>query len=109
MAVTPQDHVIYFEPQVAIDRGRIGVMAFALAGGLVSVVLMRSAPGSLRFSSPITVTDQPFNPARVADPNGRLQLGDYQALAATPGAFHPLWNDARTGRLQLYTAVVSAS
>ncbi len=109
VAVTPQDEVIYFEPQVAIDRGRIGVMAFALAQGLVNVVLMRSAPDSLRFSSPITVTDRPFNPAPVADPNGRLQLGDYQALAVTPGAFHPLWNDARTGRLQLYTARVSVS
>jgi hypothetical protein len=37
----------------------------------------------------------------------RLQLGDCQALAATPGAFHPLWNDAH-GSLQLYTAAVSA-
>ena len=109
VAVTPPDQVIYFEPQVAIDRGRIGVMAFALTQGLVSVVMMQSAPDSLRFSSPIAVTDQPFNPVRVADPNGRLQLGDYQALATTPGAFHPLWNDARTGRLQLYTAVVLAS
>jgi hypothetical protein len=109
VAVTPPGQVIYFEPQVAIDRGRIGVMAFALAQGRVSVVMMQSAAGSLRFSSPIAVTDHPFNPVRVADPNGRLQLGDYQALATTPGAFHPLWNDARTGKLELYTAAVLAN
>lgn len=106
-AVTPQDQVIYFEPQVAIDdAGRIGVMAFAMAQGMVSVVLMHSELGSSRFGAPIAVTDHPFNAATVADPNGNLQLGDYQALATTPGGFHPLWNDARTGKLQLYTAAV---
>lgn len=108
-AVTPQDQVIYFEPQVAIDdAGRIGVMAFAMAQGMVSVVLMQSEPGSSRLGLPMAVTDQPFNAATVADPNGRLQLGEYQALATTPGAFHPVWNDPRTGKLQLYTTVVAA-
>jgi hypothetical protein len=108
-AVTPQDQVIYFEPQVAIDdTGRIGVMAFAISHGMVSVVLMQSKRGSSRFGAPIAITDQPFSAATVADPNGRLQLGDYQALATTPGAFHPIWNDARNGTLQLYTAAVPA-
>jgi hypothetical protein len=106
-AVTPPDNVIYFEPQVAIDdAGRIGVMAFAMAQGMVSVVLMQSEPGSSRLGAPIAVTDHPFNAAIGAHPSGTLQLGNYQALATTPGAFHPLWNDARTGKLQLYTASV---
>jgi hypothetical protein len=34
------------------------------------------------------------------------QLGDYQALATTPGAFHPLWNQPRTSQLQLFTTAV---
>jgi hypothetical protein len=67
---------------------------------------MQSEPGSSRLGAPIAVTDHPFNAAIGAHPSGTLQLGNYQALATTPGAFHPLWNDARTGKLQLYTASV---
>ena len=101
-ALRPHDQVIYFQPEVAIDdTGRIGVMAFAMNQSEVSVVLMISEPGPLRFASPITVTDQPFDPAKAS-----YELGDYQALATTPGAFHPLWNDTRTGELQLFTAAV---
>jgi hypothetical protein len=105
-AVTPQDQVIYFEPQVAIDAGgRIGVMAFAMAHGKVSVVLMLSEPGSLRFGPPIIITSHPFDPAK-SEFGRRWYIGSYQALATTPGAFHPLWNDTRTGRMQLFTAAV---
>jgi hypothetical protein len=101
--VTPQDRVIYFQPQVAIDdAGRIGVLAFALNRGMASTVLMISRADSLRFTPPVTVTDQPFNTARM-----NYQLGDYQALATTPGTFHPLWNDTRTGQLELFTAAVA--
>lgn len=100
--VTPQGQAVHFQPAVAIDdAGRIGVMAFAIKQRMVSVVLMISETGSLRFAPPITITDQPFNPAKV-----NYQLGDYQALAATSGAFHPLWNDPRTGQLELFTASV---
>ena len=108
-AVTPQDQVLYFEPWVAIDdAGRIGVMAFALANDRVSVVLMLSKPGSLRLGPPITITSHPFNPNK-SGPGGKdWFLGDYQALATTPGAFHPLWNDTRAGQLQLFTATVRA-
>jgi hypothetical protein len=79
-------------------------MAFAMAHGLISVVLMLSKPGSLRFGPPITITSQAFNPAKGQGPNWRI--GNYQALATTPGAFHPLWNDIRTGKLELFTAAV---
>jgi hypothetical protein len=106
-AVTPRDRVIYFQPEVAIDDvGRIGVMAFAMKHGMVSVVLMLSEPGSMRFGAPIPVTDQPFNPATVTDQSGTWWIGNYQALATTPGAFHPLWNDTRTGSLELFTAAI---
>jgi hypothetical protein len=101
-AVLPHGRVIYFQPDVAIDdAGRIGVMAFAMSQGKASVVLMISEPGSRRFAAPIVVTGQPFDPARA-----HYELGDYQALATTPGAFHPLWNDTRTGELELFTAAV---
>ena len=83
-------------------------MAFALANDRVSVVLMLSKPGSLRFAPPITITSHPFNPNK-SGPGGKdWFLGDYQALATTPGAFHPLWNDTRAGQLQLFTATVRA-
>jgi hypothetical protein len=108
-AVTPRDHVDYFEPQAAIDAaGRIGVMAFAMTRARVSVVLMLREPGSVRFCPPVTITDKPFDPANSGF-GKRWWIGDYQALATTPGAFHPLWNDTRTGRLQLYTAAVRVS
>jgi hypothetical protein len=105
-AVTPHDQLIYFQPQVAIDNaGRTGVMAYAMTpGGLISVVLMLSRPGSLRLGPPITVTSAPFNPAQSEGP--RWELGNYQALATTPGAFHPLWTDTHTGQLELFTAAV---
>jgi hypothetical protein len=108
-AVTPRDHVDYFEPQVAIDAaGRIGVMAFAMTRARVSVVLMLCEPGSVRFGPPVTITEKPFDPADSGF-GKRWWIGDYQALVTTPGAFHPLWNDTRTGRLQLYTATVRVS
>jgi hypothetical protein len=101
--VTGQEDVIYFQPQVAIDEaGRTGVMAFAMKQGMASVVLMISEPHSLRFGRPITITSQPFRPSRVS-----YELGDYQALAAAARSFHPLWNDTRTGELELFTAAVS--
>jgi hypothetical protein len=84
-ALRPHGNVLYFQPEVAIDdAGRIGVMAFAWSRGMVSVVLTISEPRSLRFGRPITVTKQPFDPSKV-----NYQLGDYQALASTPRAFHP--------------------
>jgi hypothetical protein len=105
-AVTPHDHVIYFEPQLAIDaNGRIGVMAFAIAHGKVSVVLMLSEPRSLRFGPPITITNHPFDPTR-SEFGRRWYIGSNQGLATTPGFFHPFWNDTRTGRMQLFTAAV---
>jgi hypothetical protein len=101
-AVTPQDEAIYFQPEVAIDNaGRIGVMAFAMNQGMVSVVLTISKPGSLNFGPPITVSDQPFDAAEMS-----YELGDYQALAATRGTFHMLWNQTRARQLELFAAAV---
>ena len=96
----------YFQPQLAAGPGgRIGLSAFALpvATGQVSVVLFISPPHSTRLGPPLTVTTRPFNPH-----TGTQQgwIVDCQGLTATPSAFHPLWNDTRTGRLQLFTAAI---
>ena len=96
----------YFQPQLAAGPGgRIGLSAFALpvATGQVSVVLFISPPHSTSLGPPLTVTTRPFNPH-----TGTQQgwIGDCQGLTATPSAFHPLWNDTRTGRLQLFTAAI---
>lgn len=102
-AVTPLDDIIYFQPEVAIDNaGRIGVMAFTMIAGSVSAVLTISNPGSLHFSAPFPVSDHPFDPAEM-----NYQLGDYQALATTPGAFHPIWSQTRSHQLQLFTSAVA--
>jgi hypothetical protein len=97
---------VYFQPQLAVGpSGRIALSAFALpvATGQVSVTLFISQPHSTRFGPPVTVTTRPFNPHA-----GTQQgwIGDYQGLTATPCAFHPLWNDTRTGRLQIFTASI---
>lgn len=97
---------VYFQPQLAADpAGRIALSAFALPlrTGRVSVELFISQPHSTRFGPPVTVTTRPFNPHA-----GTQQgwIGDYQGLTATPSAFHPLWNDTRTGRLQIFTASI---
>jgi len=96
----------YFQPQLAAGPGgRIALSAFALPvrTGQVSVELFISQPHSARFGPPVTVTTRPFNPHA-----GTQQgwIGDYQGLTATPRAFHPLWNDTRTGRLQIFTATI---
>jgi hypothetical protein len=104
--VMSTDEVFYFEPQLAIDdAGRIGLMAYAMHGGLLNVVLATSEPNSLRFGPAVTLTDRPFDPAVVANSRGRWWVGDYQALAATRAGFRALWSDTRTGRLELFTAV----
>jgi hypothetical protein len=53
-------------------------------------------------------TAQPVTPSPGFDPALSLSgwLGDYQGLAAGGGAFHPLWNDTRTGQMQLFTATL---
>ena len=104
-AITPQHQIVYFQPAVAIDdTGRIGVMAFAINHRMVNVTLTVSQPNSPRFAPPITLTNQPFDPTKV-----NYQLGDYQTLATSAGAFHALWNDTRTGQLELFTTTIRGS
>ena len=107
--VTPADGVTYFQPNLAVDAaGRVAVSAFALAHGLVDVVLLAAPPGDLRFGPPRRVTTTSFKPHSPTDPgkHGAWWIGDYQGIAASAGAFHLVWNDTRTGKLDLFAATV---
>jgi hypothetical protein len=108
VAATPHDEVIYFQPNLAVDdAGRVGISAFALAHGLVHQVLLLSAPHQLRFRAPLQVTTAPFDPHSPTVPkNGAWWIGDYQGITASAGAFHLMWNDTRTGKLDLFAATV---
>lgn len=79
-------------------RGRIAVTALAVTGSQVRPVQL--APGR----PPRPLTPHPFD-ATLA-PGG--YLGDHQALAAGQHAVHALWNDTRTGRLELFTTPLPA-
>jgi len=98
----------YFQPQLAVgDGGRVGLSVFELARGRVQVVMVTSTPAGASFGAPGTVTGSSFDPTLgLASGDGAAAqhwLGNYQGLAAAPGAFHPLWNDTRTGHLELFT------
>jgi hypothetical protein len=108
VAATPRDEVIYFQPNLAVDAaGRVAISAFALAHGLVSHVLLLSRPHQLRFRAPLQVTTAPFDPHSPTHPkDGVWWIGDYQGITASAGAFHLVWNDTRTGKLDLFAATV---
>jgi hypothetical protein len=111
VTATPDDGVIYFQPNVAVDAaGRVAISAFALANGRMDEVLLVSRAGELRFGPPLRVTTAPFNPF---DPTtasrgkyGIWWIGDWQGIASGAGAFHLVWNDTRTGKLDLFAATV---
>jgi hypothetical protein len=109
-AGTPQDSVTYFQPNLAVDRaGRVAISAFALANGRIDQVLLISRPRELHFYPPLKVTTAPFDP-HTATATGRKHgawwIGDYQGIAAVTDGFHLVWNDARTGKLELFAATV---
>jgi hypothetical protein len=110
VTATPHDDVIYFQPNLAVDAaGRVGISAFALAHGLVNQVLLLSAPHQLRFRAPLQVTTTAFDPYTGSLPvtkHGAWWIGDYQGITASAGGFHLVWNDTRTGKLDLFAATV---
>ena len=103
--------VTYFQPQLAVgDGGRVGLSVFELASGGVHVVMVTSTPDGASFGPPRTVIGSSFDPTLgLANSDGAAAqhwIGDYQGLVAAPGAFHPLWNDTRTGHLELFAATI---
>jgi hypothetical protein len=110
VTATPHDDVTYFQPNLAINEaGRVGISAFALAHGRVNQVLLLSKPHQLRFQAPLQVTTTPFDPHSPTESGGKhgaWWIGDYQGITASAGAFHLMWNDTRTGKLDLFAATV---
>lgn len=111
MKATPNDSVTYFQPNLAVDeQGRVGISAFALHAGKVDEVLLVSTPGQLRFGPPLRITTIAFDPRRgsigSSQKEGAWWIGDYQGITAGDGAFHLVWNDTRTGNLDLFAATV---
>jgi hypothetical protein len=111
VAATPRDGTTYFQPNLAADEtGRVAISAFALANGRVDEILLVSTRDELRFAPPLRVTRTPFNPLDAATAfrgkYGIWWLGDWQGIASSAGAFHLMWNDTRTGQLDLFAATV---
>jgi hypothetical protein len=107
---TPADEVTYFQPNLAVDEtGRVGISAFALANGRVDEVLLLSTAGELRFQPPLRITTahfDPHSPTTSGGKHGAWWIGGYQGLTTNGGAFHLVWNDTRTGKLDLFAAAV---
>jgi hypothetical protein len=111
VTATPGDDVIYFQPNLAVDAaGRVAISAFALANGRVDEVLLLSRPRALQFRPPQRVTSAPFDPRNPttasAGKYGAWWIGDWQGIASGAGSFHLVWNDTRTGKLDLFAATV---
>jgi hypothetical protein len=110
VTATPHDDVTYFQPNLAINAaGRVGISAFALAHGHVNQVLLLSKPRQLQFQAPLRVTSTPFDPHTGTlsfQKHGAWWIGDYQGITTNAEAFHLMWNDTRTGKLDLFAATV---
>ncbi len=111
VTATPGDDVIYFQPNLAVDQaGRVAISAFGLANGRISEVLLVSRPRELRFRPPERVTTAPFDPLNPTTASrgkyGAWWIGDWQGIAASPAGVHLVWNDTRTGKLDLFAATV---
>jgi hypothetical protein len=111
VTATPGDGVIYFQPNLAVDEaGRVAISAFALANGRMDEVLLVSKPGKLRFGPPLRVTTAPFAPLDPVTASrgkyGAWWIGDWQGITSSAGVFHLVWNDTRTGKLDLFAATV---
>ncbi len=110
VTATPADNVTYFQPNLAVDdAGRVAISAFALANGHVNQVLLASPSTELSFGPPLLVSAaafDPHSPTQAGGKHGAWWIGDYQGITTSAGAFQLVWNDTRTGRLDLYSASV---
>jgi hypothetical protein len=110
--VAPGSQADQFQPQLAVgDRGAVYVSYFAYRGGRVGLYLARSPMGGARFGPSLAVTSASFDPALGlrGGKGGPWWIGDYQGLTSSGGMVYPLWNDTRTGRLEIFGAAVSAT
>ena len=86
----------------------VGMLAEGACPGQPAEAMAR--PRQLRFRPPLRVTTAAFDPHRngigSSQKEGAWWIGDYQGITASAGAFHLVWNDTRTGKLDLYAATV---
>jgi hypothetical protein len=97
------------QPQLAVETdGTLAVSYFGLTHGHIDLYLALSHDRGASFGPALRITDRSWDPARgLGVGSGQYWLGDYQGLAAGPATVHPFWNDARSGRLEIYTASIS--
>ena len=100
---------LYFQPQVVVDRaGGVDASFFALSQNSVAVNLTRSSGTGAPFAELTTVTESPFLPSLGVQTNttksGAWWIGDYQGLATAQDVIYPVWNDTRTGQLEIFAA-----
>ena len=101
---------VYFQPNVVVDSASgIDMCFLALSHGTVNTELTRSTTRGEGFPAPITVTESPFKPGLGlhSSKHGAWWIGDYQGLAAGAGVVYPVWNDTRTGQLEIFAASVA--
>jgi hypothetical protein len=105
-----------FQPQLAVaPDGVVSVSFFDTRNdpqrGWLDVYLAQSIDHGVSMLPNVRVTTQTWNPAAGApvDSSGLQFIGDYQGLAADNAHAYPFWNDARTGRQQILTAVVASA
>jgi hypothetical protein len=53
-----------------------------------------------------TAAFDPHSRTATGQKHGAWWVGDYQGITAGAGAFHLVWNDTRTGRMDLFAASV---
>jgi hypothetical protein len=97
------------QPAIAASAGHVAVSFFATRGAGVDVYLATSRTDAASFTARRRLTPSPFDPSKgLPTGKGGPFIGDYQALVATASTLYPLWNDTRTGRLELYTVRIPA-
>ena len=102
-----------FQPEIAVDgAGAVGIFYLTLINPKAAEgFLTLSQDEGASFGQPESVSTQPFDPTFSLPGNkeGIWWVGDYQSLAAGPSTMYPCWGDTRTGRMQIYTAALTAS
>ncbi|MFJ9483745.1 sialidase family protein [Streptomyces mirabilis] len=109
LAVATSQQTVYLQPQLAVDElGRIAVSVYALsiARARIDVMLYLSEPGRPAFGPPRRVTTQSFDPTQAVNTGRTRWLGNYQGVATSGTAIHPIWTDTRTGDTQIFTATL---
>lgn len=106
-ALAASTTTVYLQPMVAAnDRSQVAVSIFAVRQSRVEVLLLTTGPDTGPSRRQV-ISSRPFDASLAESDGGEYHLGDHQGLAATGDAFHPIWNDTRTGRMELLSATLT--